>query len=113
MTDPDFQKNFCLQIIAQFVSKIEVFGHYLETASLDFAKNFRNGRTHDSGFPLERFSIFLFFYFLLYFFFTEADTNGHLNGISSGSRKENALHVILIYVIFIFFFVVYRMGEVN
>ena len=43
MTKPDFQKKFCLQIIAQFVSKIAVFGHFLEIASLDFAKNFRNG----------------------------------------------------------------------
>ena len=32
----------CLQIIAQFVSKIAVFGHFLEIASLDFAKNVRN-----------------------------------------------------------------------
>ena len=39
-----FEKKMCLQIIAQFVSKIEVFGQFLEIASLDFAKNFRNDR---------------------------------------------------------------------
>ena len=39
--NPDLKKK-CLQIIAQFVSKIAVFGHYIEIASLDFAKNFRN-----------------------------------------------------------------------
>ena len=38
-----FLKKKCLQIIAQFVSKIAVFGHYLEIAWLDFSKNFRNG----------------------------------------------------------------------
>ena len=44
VAEPDFRKKKCLQIIAQFVSKIAVFGHYLKIASLDFAKNFRNGR---------------------------------------------------------------------
>ena len=37
------KKKICLQIIGQFVSKIGVFGHFLEIASLDFAENFRNG----------------------------------------------------------------------
>ena len=32
----------CLQIISLFVSKIGVFGHFLENASLDFAENLRN-----------------------------------------------------------------------
>ena len=40
---PIFEKKMCLQIISLFVSKIGVFGHFLEIASLDFAKNFRNG----------------------------------------------------------------------
>ena len=37
VTEPDFPKKNCLQIIAQFVSKMEVFGHFLEFASLDFS----------------------------------------------------------------------------
>ena len=32
----------CLQIISLFVSKIGVFSHFLENASLDFAENLRN-----------------------------------------------------------------------
>ena len=40
--EPDFWKKKCLQIISLFVSKIGVFGHFLEIASLDFAKNVRN-----------------------------------------------------------------------
>ena len=44
VTKPDFWKKMCLQIIMQFVSKIAVFGHFLEIASLDFAKNVRNDR---------------------------------------------------------------------
>ena len=39
---PIFKKKMCLQIISLFVSKIEVFRHFLEIAALDFAKNFRN-----------------------------------------------------------------------
>ena len=39
---PIFEKKMCLQIISLFVSKIGVFGHFLEIASLDFAKNARN-----------------------------------------------------------------------
>ena len=42
VTKPDFWKKMCLQIISLFVSKIGVFGHFLEIASLDFAKNVRN-----------------------------------------------------------------------
>ena len=42
VTKPDFRKKMCLQIISLFVSKIGVFGHFLEIASLDFAKNVRN-----------------------------------------------------------------------
>ena len=42
MTKPDFQKKMCLQIISLFVSKIGVFGLFLENASLDFAENLRN-----------------------------------------------------------------------
>ena len=32
-----FEKKFCVQIINLFVSKLQVFGHFLEIASLDFA----------------------------------------------------------------------------
>ena len=31
------KKKFCVQIINVFVSKLQVFGHFLEIASLDFA----------------------------------------------------------------------------
>ena len=41
VTKPDFWKKFCVQIIHLFVSKLVVFGHFLEIASLDFAQNFR------------------------------------------------------------------------
>ena len=34
---PIFEKKFCVQIIHLFVSKLVVFGHFLEIASLDFA----------------------------------------------------------------------------
>ena len=37
VTKPDFLKKMCLQNIRLFVSKIGVFGHFLEIASLDFA----------------------------------------------------------------------------
>ena len=37
VTKPDFWKKICLQNIGLFASKIEVFGHFLQIASLDFA----------------------------------------------------------------------------
>ena len=37
VTKPDSYKKMCLQNISIFVSKIGLFGHYLEIASLDFA----------------------------------------------------------------------------
>ena len=43
VTKPDFRKKkICVQIIHLFVSKLVVFRHFLEIASLDFAQNFRN-----------------------------------------------------------------------
>ena len=34
---PIFEKKICVQIINLFVSKLQVFGHFLEIVSLDFA----------------------------------------------------------------------------
>ena len=42
VTKPDFRKKNCVQIINLFVSKLQVFGHFFEIASLDFAEDLRN-----------------------------------------------------------------------
>ena len=44
MTKPDFWKKMCLQNILLIVSKIGVFGHFLEIATLDFANFAYNDR---------------------------------------------------------------------
>ena len=53
VTKPDFRKKICVLIINLFVSELVVFGHFLEIASLDFARNSRNYRNYCEESPLK------------------------------------------------------------